>query len=49
MDVPTDRDGRVDLLDVGLFNEDLLGEVAQVAHLTLPDVLTASQLLNLPI
>ena len=33
VDVAADCDGRVDLLDVGLLNQYLLGEVAQIAHL----------------
>ena len=42
-------DWGVDLLDVGLLDEDLFGVVAEVAHLTLANVLAAAQLLNLPV
>ena len=49
MDIATDGDRGVDLLNVRLLDQDLLGEVAKVAHLGFLDVLATPQLLNLSV
>ena len=49
VDVAADGDGRVDALDVGLFNEDFPGFGAERLHLGLFDDFTSSQLFDLSV